>query len=232
MFLGPAAEKKEGIDNAQPDHLVAGSSSVIQHMGSPASSEATHCSGPDTIQGIATSHSVSVAQSAAQSHQSIKECMSSELEVVGPPSSERPSLPSCPYSGLTVSSNFIDAQSLWDASMAFSILEFLCRADLAENNPLQACSSSDGGSQSDKAEPEHVPSRPLILHVSGKFHSEGWMGIYEHLLAYNKGLKVLIVTIVPSTHIDISVEEFLSQQLDRYGHFTVLTDISWQQQSL
>ena len=43
----------------------------------------------------------------------------------------------CPYIGFNVSTNFLDAQSLWDATMAFSIAEHLqggTEVNLSENH--------------------------------------------------------------------------------------------------
>ncbi|MDM8551347.1 ChaN family lipoprotein [Desulfobacterales bacterium HSG2] len=65
-------------------------------------------------------------------------------------------------------SHFIEAQSLWDAAMAFSISEALRRAP---------------GS--------------VVLSINGNFHSEQGMGIPEHLLHYRPGTHILTVTILP-----------------------------------
>jgi uncharacterized iron-regulated protein len=61
----------------------------------------------------------------------------------------------------------LEAQSLWDASMAYSIAEFL------------------------KA---HPGSR--ILQVNGSFHTSHQLGIVEHLLRYRPQTRRLVVTIV------------------------------------
>jgi uncharacterized iron-regulated protein len=62
----------------------------------------------------------------------------------------------------------LEAQSLWDASMAYTIAEFLLRQPRAQ-----------------------------VVHVNGSFHSEQRMGIPEHLLRYRPGSSLVVVTIVP-----------------------------------
>jgi uncharacterized iron-regulated protein len=61
----------------------------------------------------------------------------------------------------------LEAQSLWDASMAFTIAEHLLRRPRAQ-----------------------------VIHVNGSFHSEQRMGIPEHLLRYRPSTSVLVVTMV------------------------------------
>ena len=63
----------------------------------------------------------------------------------------------------------LQAQSLWDASMAYSIAEHLLRSPNSR-----------------------------VLHVNGSFHTANRLGIVEHLLRYRPGTKVLVVTMVPS----------------------------------
>jgi uncharacterized iron-regulated protein len=64
----------------------------------------------------------------------------------------------------------LEAQSLWDASMAYSIAEFMAA---------------------------HPGSR--ILQVNGSFHTSQRLGIVEHLLRYRPQTHVLVVTIVCDT---------------------------------
>ncbi len=63
-------------------------------------------------------------------------------------------------------SGLLDAQSLWDATMAYSIAQALMRQPTA-----------------------------LVLHVNGGFHSEEHMGIPTHLARYRPGTRVLVVSI-------------------------------------
>ncbi len=65
------------------------------------------------------------------------------------------------------SSSLLDAQSLWDATMAHSIHEHLRRAP-----------------------------RSLALHVNGKFHSEERLGAPEHLARHRPQTNMLVVTII------------------------------------
>ena len=62
-------------------------------------------------------------------------------------------------------SPILNAQALWDATMAFSIAEFL---------------------KSNK--------KSLIVHLNGSFHTENRLGTAEHLLKYRKDTKFLVVT--------------------------------------
>lgn len=63
----------------------------------------------------------------------------------------------------------LDAQSLWDASMAFSVAEALQRRP---------------GTQ--------------VVHVNGGFHTEQHMGIVDHLKRYRPGVDVVVVTMAAS----------------------------------
>ncbi|HWK55651.1 MAG TPA: ChaN family lipoprotein [Hyphomicrobiales bacterium] len=62
----------------------------------------------------------------------------------------------------------LQAQSLWDATMAHAIATFL------EDNPAGR-----------------------VLHVNGSFHSAQHLGIPEHLARYRPGASMLVITLVP-----------------------------------
>jgi uncharacterized iron-regulated protein len=62
----------------------------------------------------------------------------------------------------------LEAQSLWDATMAYTIAEHLLRQPRAQ-----------------------------VIHLNGSFHSEQRMGIPEHLLRYRPGTSLLVVTMLP-----------------------------------
>jgi uncharacterized iron-regulated protein len=63
------------------------------------------------------------------------------------------------------SSNILDSQTLWDATMSFSVAEFLKKT-----------------------------KNPLVIHLNGAFHTESRLGTVEHLLKYQPKAKVLVVT--------------------------------------
>ena len=63
--------------------------------------------------------------------------------------------------------DMIPGQSLWDATMAYSIYEY------HKKNPSSK-----------------------IIHLNGRFHSEEYFGIYQRLVEYNKKIKALVVTAV------------------------------------
>ena len=132
----------------------------------------------------------------------------------------------CPYIGFSASSQFLDAQSLWDATMAYSIAEHFQQQQGAcsSSGGMAAASSEDDTGQVER--PGQPPARPLVVHVCGKFHSEGGFGIMEHLAEYAPTLRVLVVTFVPTWE-PVVVEEdaFRTQQLGLFGNFVVLTDI-------
>lgn len=65
-------------------------------------------------------------------------------------------------------SNILDSQSLWDATMAYSIAEYLRK--------------EPGG---------------LVIHVNGGFHTENRLGTPEHFEKYVPGVKFVVVTIKP-----------------------------------
>jgi len=61
----------------------------------------------------------------------------------------------------------LEAQSLWDATMAYSIAEFLMRSPRAQ-----------------------------VIHLNGRFHTEKRLGIADHLLHYRPGTSFVVVTIL------------------------------------
>jgi uncharacterized iron-regulated protein len=61
--------------------------------------------------------------------------------------------------------NILDSQSLWDATMAFSISRFLRKQ-----------------------------KNPLVVHLNGAFHTESRLGTPEHLVRYSKKAGFLVVT--------------------------------------
>lgn len=61
----------------------------------------------------------------------------------------------------------LDSQSLWDASMAYWIADFL-----------------------------KFNVNPLVVQINGKFHSEQRLGAVEHLLAYQPTARALVVTVM------------------------------------
>ena len=64
---------------------------------------------------------------------------------------------------------FLEAQSLWDTSMAWSIASHL------------------------RANPER-----RVMNINGSFHTDYYLGIPEHLERYLPGLKTTTISIVPS----------------------------------
>lgn len=62
-------------------------------------------------------------------------------------------------------SPMLNAQSLWDATMAYSIAKFL-----------------------------KANKKALVVHLNGSFHTENRLGTAEHLLKYRKNAKFLVVT--------------------------------------
>jgi uncharacterized iron-regulated protein len=64
-------------------------------------------------------------------------------------------------------SPMLNAQALWDATMAFSISEYLKRSK---------------------------KKNPLVVHLNGAFHTENRLGTPEHLLKYSRKTRFLVVT--------------------------------------
>jgi len=108
----------------------------------------------------------------------------------------------CPYIGFSASSNFLDAQVLWDAAMASSIAGALARHQLPGGCP------------------------PLVLHVCGKFHAEQGLGIGEHLGVYAPRARVMVVTFHPAGEVGLAADELRAAGLvpGRRGDFVCLTD--------
>ena len=160
----------------------------------------------------------------------------------------------CPYIGFTMSSNFLDAQCLWDATMAYSIAKSLGKplhpSEETSSLPRQSSASSASAEEDSSMALEAAPAgssseagaalrdSPLVLHVCGKFHSEGWMGIYEHIHAYHaanakrqgssaRRLDVVIVTFLPSSRdLALTSDEFREERLTAYGDYVILTDFN------
>jgi uncharacterized iron-regulated protein len=88
-------------------------------------------------------------------------------------------------------SHLLSAQTLRDAAMGFSIAEHLKQK-----------------------------SEALVLHVNGRFHSEGRMGTPEHLLQYRPKTRVLVITIAS----DEGYPDFNAERMGRLGDFIILTD--------
>lgn len=65
-----------------------------------------------------------------------------------------------------MASNMLQSQSLWDATMAYFVADYL---------------------------QEH--EKPLVVHLNGKFHSESRLGTVEHLRHYRPSAKALVVTV-------------------------------------
>jgi uncharacterized iron-regulated protein len=86
--------------------------------------------------------------------------------------------------------HLLDAQNLRDASMAHAISEHL-RAN----------------------------ERALVVHVNGAFHSEGRLGVPEHLKLYRPRARVLVVTLLAEGFTD-----FDAARHPATGDFVILTD--------
>jgi uncharacterized iron-regulated protein len=86
--------------------------------------------------------------------------------------------------------HLLDAQTLRDASMAHAISEHLRRHE-----------------------------RALVVHVNGVFHSEGRLGVPEHLKAYRPQARVLVVTILSEGYPDFDAARHAAA-----GDFIILTD--------
>lgn len=61
--------------------------------------------------------------------------------------------------------NILDSQTLWDATMAYAVAQFL-RAN----------------------------KKPLVVHLNGSFHTESRLGTPEHLVKFNSKAKFIVVT--------------------------------------
>ena len=232
-----AAEQMQALRDEQAGQGLSGSAAKDRQT----EMSETSLSAQDAMEAPASSAPPTSSQSSGPDQQ-IAEGRDSD-------SAERPTISEgCPYIGFTASTNFMDAQTLWDASMAYSISTHLQREqrttdpgvsqipvypdteatassqqlDLPGESASAACSSTAVSRSRNLSK----ASQPLVLHVCGKFHSEGGMGIPEHLNTYKEGLRLLVVTFLPtSKEVEISPAEFLSESLDSYGDFIILTDL-------
>jgi uncharacterized iron-regulated protein len=155
----------------------------------------------------------------------------------------------CPYIGFSVSSNFLDAQCLWDSTMAHSIAQQLlpmrgtssCGASTRQATAAAAAASSIGSvaatatgtataAAADKPhsstpqQQQQQQQGPLVIHLCGKFHAEHRLGIPEHLQQYVPGARVLVVTFVPADSMALDQQQFEAAGLKGSADFVVLTD--------
>jgi hypothetical protein len=136
----------------------------------------------------------------------------------------------CPYIGFNVSTNFLDAQCLWDATMAHSIAQQLtaaaaAAADSAFGTATSGADSARSITQSEQQDQQQLQQQgPLVVHVCGKFHAEHCLGIPEHLQLYVPGVRVLTVTFVPSDGMAMDAQQFAAAGLSGSADFVVLTD--------
>jgi hypothetical protein len=149
----------------------------------------------------------------------------------------------CPYIGFNVSSNFLDAQCLWDSTMAHSIAQQLLTAGNAPScahsvdeataaaSSIRSTSATAIGSTiagdvktSILQQQQQQQEGPLVIHVCGKFHAEHRLGIPEHLQQYVPGARVLVVTFVPADSMVMDLQQFEAAGLKGSADFVVLTD--------
>jgi hypothetical protein len=150
----------------------------------------------------------------------------------------------CPYIGFNVSSNFLDAQCLWDSTMAHSIAQQLLTAhnmpsrDHSVGTATAAASSinstsataigstiaGDAKPASSTLEQQQQQKGPLVIHLCGKFHAEHRLGIPEHLQQYMPGARVLVVTFVPADSMVMDQQQLEAAGLKGSADFVVLTD--------
>lgn len=107
-----------------------------------------------------------------------------------PQSPHGPANPQGPESPHGDASHLLAAQTLRDASMAHVISEFL------KKNP-----------------------RALLFHVNGRFHSEGGLGVPEHLKVYRPKTRTLVVTLVPLANLSTAGPE----EAGKLGDFVIST---------
>jgi hypothetical protein len=92
----------------------------------------------------------------------------------------------CPYTGLSVSSNFLAAQGLWDATMAWTIAQELARG--GQGAAAAAAAAAAGASRAPPLPPPPPPPPPpIVALVAGRFHIEHGLGVAEHLAGYCGG---------------------------------------------
>lgn len=87
------------------------------------------------------------------------------------------------HEGSTAMTNILDSQTLWDATMGYSIAEFL------------------------KTHP-----KGLVIQVNGRFHSENRLGTAEQFLKYRPAARAVVVSIRPDEsfpHFDKATQENL-----------------------
>uniref|UniRef100_A0A383VZU2 Haem-binding uptake Tiki superfamily ChaN domain-containing protein n=1 Tax=Tetradesmus obliquus TaxID=3088 RepID=A0A383VZU2_TETOB len=153
----------------------------------------------------------------------------------------------CPYIGFNVSSNFLDAQCLWDSTMAHSIAQQLTAGAANTVTPAAAAgsntasstagntcgstasstASSTTGSTLSGTSQQQQPQQqrgPLVVHVCGKFHAEHHLGIPEHLQLYAPGARVVVVTFVPADSMTMEQQQLEAAGLLGSADFVVLTD--------
>ena len=83
---------------------------------------------------------------------------------------------------LSKKSHFLEAQNLWDATMAYSLNEELTHT-----------------------------KKSLLIHLNGFFHSQSGVGVPEHLMHYRPDTRIMTITMIQSAkfpEFDASFEEY------------------------
>lgn len=94
-------------------------------------------------------------------------------------------------------SPMLNAQALWDATMAFSISEYLKRTKYLKRS-----------------------KNPLVVHLNGAFHTENRLGTPEHLLKYSPKTRFLVITM----RYEENFTSFDKTKHADLGDFVILTD--------
>ena len=128
----------------------------------------------------------------------------------------------CPYIG-RVTNSFTDAQSLWDASMAWTIAQGVGSTRRQEvgsqrRNVVAASAAAEG-----KGDDMGDDAKPLVVHVCGQFHCGRRLGIPEHLAVYAPDAKVAVVVIEPISNIVDGVGNDVELGRERISQYTKRT---------
>jgi hypothetical protein len=167
--------------------------------------------GPDILQGdfrrllpkaASSVQDCPVSQNAVVSASSLQDCSVSQdakPAVVSSRATTSADEGACPYIGFdhTKLAAMLEAQCLWDASMAWTLAQFHCqtRAEGAGDSETTGKAESAAG---------------LVLHINGSFHSRGRRGIPERLVqdcasgdspGADTGPRCLVVTCATSTEV-------------------------------
>ncbi|KAL6752804.1 hypothetical protein V8C86DRAFT_563283 [Haematococcus lacustris] len=225
VMAGPQAQGKVAADVKEPFGVMpvaAQTNSMVPKVSlplSPVLMDSPSLSGA-AAQATAQQQAPAQQQAAAIQQQDMADAQGQAVQPTASESQDKPGADTggsgkeCPYIGLSLTSNFYDAQNLWDVSMAHNI-----------SRALRSATTVAGAQAApDPAHRAQECDQPLVVHLCGKAHCEQGLGVIEHLTRYEPAARVMSVVFLPAHDVELSQAEFRRESLGGIADYVVLTD--------